>query len=248
MKTILLLLVILLVSSSSLNKSSVYIVDDNDTLYDSLLYQNAVADAIYPMNKKINSSLVAITDANPDLIWDSINNEKYLLVVTWKQDVKFYRDKLGDIYNTGKFPIWVTTSPELKSKFHTQTVQDTNKRLLQMLGLPPNASYNYFVEFWVKPSDLFRPCPDSEISDCQCNTYFPKGTDSLHIKWINENRISRYYDKVLYNQYPWTQLGYTYDWSPENPTHFGLSEFVIGENKKIIVKAIYTTSEYLKIK
>ncbi len=238
-----------MVSSSSFNKSSVYIVDDNDTLYDSLLYQNAVADAIYPMNKKINSDLIAITNANNSLIWNTINNEKYILVVTWKQEVQYYKDKLGSIYNTGKYPIWVTTAPELKSKFNTHIVQDTNKRLLQMLGLPPNATYNYFVEFWVKPEDLFRPCPDREITDCHCcSTYFPEGTDALHINWINQNRISRYYESGLYNQYPWTQLGYTYDWSSENPSHFGLSEFVIGENKNIIVNAIYTTNEYLKIK
>jgi hypothetical protein len=242
------LIIISLVYTTSCCKKSGNIIDDNLTLNDSLLYQNAVADAIYPMNKSNNPSLVAITDDNSNLVWDSINNEKYLLVVTWKQDVEYYKAKLDTIYNTGKFPIWVTTAPELKSKFRAHTVLDTNLRLLQMLGLPPNATYNYFVEFWVKPQDLFRPCPDSEISDCKCDTYFPQGTDSLHIKWINENRISRYYESAIYNQYPWTQLGYTYDWSPENPTHFGLSEFVIGENKDIIVKAIYTTSEYLNIK
>ena len=47
-------------------------------------------------------------------------------------------------------------------------------------------------------------------------------------------------------KYPWTQLGYTYDWNPENKSHVGLSEFVIGENKNIVIKAIYSTNDYLE--
>ena len=125
--------------------------------------------------------------------------------------------------------------------------KDTNiiRRLKQLLGLPPNAEYSHFVEFWVKPADLFRPCPDKEIIDKQCDVCFPENVDSSHIVWINKNRIDRYYQCELFNQYPWTQLGYTYDWNPGNKTHVGLSEFVIGEDKNIVVNAIYTNEEYL---
>ncbi len=123
---------------------------------------------------------------------------------------------------------------------------NVNRRLIELLGLPPNATYSYFVEFWVKPSDLFRPCPDKEINDSQCDLCFPANTDKEHITWINENRISRYYECALYNQYPWSQLGYTFDWNAKNTSHVGLSEFVIAANKNIVVEAIYTTEEYLK--
>ena len=105
---------------------------------------------------------------------------------------------------------------------------------------------SYFVEFWVRPVDLFRPCPDKEITDGKCDLCFPEGTDPEHIKWINENRISRYYQCDLYYQYPWGQLGYTYDWNPKNKSHFGLSEFIIGANKTIYINRIVTTLEYLK--
>lgn len=37
-------------------------------------------------------------------------------------------------------------------------------RLKQLLGLPPTATNSYFVKFWVRPNDLFRPCPDKEIN------------------------------------------------------------------------------------
>lgn len=116
----------------------------------------------------------------------------------------------------------------------------------QLIGLPPFSEYNFFVEFWVKPSDLFRPCPDAEINDNHCELCFPNNADSLHIEWINDTRISSYYNCELYDNYPWTQLGYTYDWNPENKSHFGLSEFVIKQNSTIFINAIYTTQEYFK--
>lgn len=119
-------------------------------------------------------------------------------------------------------------------------------RLIQLLGLPPNSVYRYFVEFWVKPEDLFRPCPDQEITDSRCDICFPANADSAHVAWINSNRISRYYQCELNHQYPWTQLGYTYDWNPKNKTHFGLSEFVIAAHRKIRVNAIYRTEDYLR--
>ncbi|MBK7588301.1 MAG: hypothetical protein IPI22_08170 [Bacteroidetes bacterium] len=71
-------------------------------------------------------------------------------------------------------------------------------------------------------------------------------TDNDYIQWFNTSRIDRYYANGLYNQYPWTQLGYTYDWHPKNKSHTGVSEFVIGKNKNIYVHKSYTTEEYLK--
>ena len=54
------------------------------------------------------------------------------------------------------------------------------------------------------------------------------------------------YQCDLYNQYPWGQLGYTYDWNPKNKSHVGLSEFIIGAGKTIYVNRIVTTQEYLR--
>ena len=149
------------------------------------------------------------------------------------------------IFNTGNWPLWVTTAPELKNRIKSEVVKDTNLRLIQLLGLPPGSKYSYFVEMWVRPQDLFRPCPDKEITDSKCDICFPSGTDADHIKWINENRRSRYYQCDLYNQYPWGQLGYTYDWNPDNKSHVGLSEFIIGTNKTVYINRIVTTQEYL---
>ena len=208
------------------------------------LYKLSIINSIYPDSSEICTKLVQINDSNKTLIRKNINGEEYILVCTWKQNVSFYQK--DTIFNTGTYPIWVTTAPELKNRIKKDSPKDVNLRLIQLLGLPPTAQYSYFVEFWVRPVDLFRPCPDKEITDSKCDLCFPEGTDVEHIKWINENRISRYYQCDLYYQYPWGQLGYTYDWNPKNKSHFGLSEFIIGANKTIYINRIVTTLEYLK--
>lgn len=206
------------------------------------LYKQSIVNSIYPDSSKIYTDLVQINSSNKSLIRKSINNEEYILVCTWKQNIVFYNK---DVFNTGNWPLWVTTAPELKNRFKSESVKDTNQRLIQLLGLPPGSKYSYFVEIWVRPQDLFRPCPDKEITDGKCDLCFPSGTDADHIKWINENRISRYYQCELYNQYPWGQLGYTYDWNPDNKSHVGLSEFIIGANKTVYINRIVPTEEYL---
>ncbi len=213
---------------------------------DAVLYQNSIEESMSPAPSKIYSDLVSITPLNKNLITKTINGENHILVVTWKQNVSYYKPYLDSAYyNTGSYPIWITTAPELLGRIKKEKTKDVNLRLKQLLGLPPNSVYNYFVEFWVKPEDLFRPCPDNEITDNTCELCFPENTTETFKSWINSNRISRYYPCELYDKYPWTQLGYTYDWNPKNKSHVGLSEFVIGENKHIVVEAIYTTDEYL---
>lgn len=209
------------------------------------LYRDAMETAVYPDSSKIDTNLVSITAQNPNLTWKTFNGEPHVLVVTWKS-VSYYPNGGDSLYNTGPYSVWVTTSPQLKTWFHQQNPADTNLRLKQLLGLPPvGTTYKYFVEFWVKPSDLYRPCPDNEINDKSCSTCFPANATPEYITWMNESRISRYYACQLYDQYPWTQLGYTYDWNPDNPTHVGMSEFVIKTNASVYVKRVSTTKQYL---
>jgi hypothetical protein len=213
----------------------------------SCLYQEAILKAMSPNPDKAYANLVSINPQNQNLIWKNIKNEDYILVVTWKSDTINYKtDKNTGFYNTGERLNWVTTAPELLQRMKKEKAEDVELRLKQLLGLPPVSVYNYFVEFWVKPKDLFRPCPDREITDNRCDLCFPNNNDSLYISWINDLRIKSYYQCELYNKYPWTQLGYTFDWNPENKSHIGLSEFVIERNKNVIINRIYTTKDYLR--
>jgi len=109
------------------------------------------------------------------------------------------------------------------------------------LGLPPNASNSVFVEFWVNPDDLFRPAADCEIGDTSAQLSFPDNATAEYKAWFDSNIIYSYYPM----QYPWTRLGYTYDWG-SSESHVGLSEFVLAQNSTVTVKSVTPTGEYLK--
>lgn len=211
-------------------------------------YTKALNEAAQPSPAKISNQLTKITADAPNLQWKTINGERYVLVSSWKADTKYYKnDAQSGFYNTGKYPIWVTVAPDLQRWLAANKTNNPEKRLRQLLGLPPNAEKKYFVEFWVRPQDLIRPCIDAEVTDSACDLYLknPADANAENLLWLLEQVHQSFADSVLYNRYPFTQLGYTYDWNPRNKSHVGLSEFVIGKNKNIVVGDVFTTAEYL---
>ena len=212
------------------------------------IYEESVGEAAKPQPWKISKNLIEIKKNNPQLIWKTINGEDYLLVSTWVQDTSWYKtDPNTGFYNTGTHAAWITTAPELQNRCRNQKFgrkEGLDLRMKQMLGMPPTVVKKFFVEFWVRPKDLFRPCPDQDITDNTCGLAFPGNVSAGHKKWINDLRLASYYNPTWNKNYPWTELGYTYDWYPKNKTHIGMSEFVIGENKNVIINKFYTTMEY----
>ncbi|MEM6264978.1 MAG: hypothetical protein AAGI38_20875 [Bacteroidota bacterium] len=217
----------------------------------SLLYSESVGDAAKPQPWEIYNDLITIKKGTPHLIWKEIDNKTYVLVSTWQSDTVYYKNNLQTgTYNTGEHALWITTAPELQTLCSQKSFgrkEGLNLRLEQLLGLPPNAGKKFFIEFWVQPQDLFRPCLDSEVSEANCTLAFPDDESLAHKKWINYLRLASYYNPEWNKNYPWTQLGYTYDWHPKNKSHIGLSEFVIGKNKEIIVHRVYTTDQYCEV-
>ncbi len=219
---------------------------------DSLVYYYnlAVINSAYTASSKIVNDLVVVGDANAALITKTMNGDKYVQCITWKGYIKPFLDSATNkpkesIVTKPNAQIWVTVAPQLKTKVKGIDSAHINMRLLQMLGLPPYATYSYFVEFWVREKDLFRPCPDKDITDNSCGLDFPADCDSLHKLWINEQRISRFFSTDTAWRFPWIELGYTYDWNPGNPKHEGCSEFVIKNNSTVYINGIYTTNEYI---
>lgn len=209
-------------------------------------YGASIVDASYPEADEIYNGLISISPDNKKLIWKEIDGQNYMLVATWAAEAHYYPDQ--GAYNTSNYPIWVTAAPQLLNWYKSRKpkeLQDGDLRLKQLLGLPPTVKKNYFIEFWVQPKDLFRPCPDKEVTDSSCGLCFPDELDEEHKTWIKNLRNDSYYN-CDGDKYPWTQLGYTYDWYPGNKTHIGLSEFVIKAQSDILVNKKYTTEEYLR--
>ncbi len=240
----------------------------DSTAYDpAVQYAHAVQDASLSGPERISKDLTAITPSNKNLIWENGVPGSRVLVAAWvsQRAGECYLNpdpaqgclpcRVGEECPNMTFDTWVTVVPEIKDFF--RNVSPDPLRIAQLLGLPPTSSYTskqrYMVEFWVSPKDLFRPCPDPEISDHECQLDFPEDPfwvlDVSNKVYADQNCVQQacgvtgeglcefkdykgwFTNRKEYiysgtNPYPWTGLGYTYDWG--NPAgHVGLSEFVI---------------------
>ncbi|HEX2922407.1 MAG TPA: hypothetical protein VHS28_00070, partial [Chloroflexota bacterium] len=134
---------------------------------------------------------------------------------------------------------WVTVAPQVKEFCSRGRYPDPTLRLEQLLGLPSDNGKKWFVELWVSPSDLFRPSPDPKITDQTAGLEFPAAVSQQHVEWIEGLKAQSYGE----NGYPWTRLGYTYDWG-NTTNREGLSEFVIRKGAPIEVNSVTTTLDY----
>ncbi len=204
------------------------------------MYQNAVEDAMIAKPCEISSNLTPIVESNTNLTWQGESGNKSVLVVTLTKYASSY--PVGEEVTTSWGETWVTVAPEIQEFFQNRVGSDANftLRVMQLLGLPPNSSSTYFVEMWVSPDALFRPSPDNEINDTTVQLDFPASATSEYKDWFNSNIVYSYYPE----RYPWTRLGYTYDWG-NSVSHVGLSEFVLKQNSTVTVNAVYTINNYL---
>ncbi len=203
-------------------------------------YLAAIEDSMIAKENEISTNLTPITQNSSNLIWQGEGENATVLVVTWTKYANSY--PVGENVTTSWGYTWVTVAPEIQQFFKDNVASDANYtlRAAELLGLPANTTYTYFVELWVKPESMFRPTPDSEITDATASLTFPTNATAEYKDWFNSNIISSYYPM----KYPWTRLGYTYDWG--DSTHVGLSEFVIAQNATVTVKSVTPTAEYLK--
>lgn len=203
-----------------------------------MLYRNALEDVLLAEPEEVCTNLTPITASNPALSW----KDGRVLLVTWMQYPDSY--PAGQTITTWWGDTWVTVAPELQDFIARHPVPGDMipLRIAQLLGMPQDSGNGWFAEVWAKPEDLFRPCPDSEIDDTACLTDLPGNASAEYVQWYNGNILSSYFSE---KKYPWTRLGYTYDWgNPARET--GLSEYVIKKDAEVIVERVAATEDYCK--
>jgi hypothetical protein len=210
----------------------------------SMTFADAVKDAATASAEEISTALVPILPSTPGLVWSDKGQKKRVLMVTWTS-YKGYDDQAGKSQSLGR-ETWVTPAPFVANfcKGKGGDAAALTARLEQLLGLPEKNGKDRFVELWTEPKDLFRPCPDPEITDRECELDFPQPSSMVtvsaaHVKWFEDLKAKSYGE----GGYPWTRLGYTFDWAgPE----VGLSEYVIRKGAEITVERVVGTAEYCK--
>lgn len=211
---------------------------------DDEIYAAALKNACFPEEKKVSNELLAITKDN--IAFEKKGDRNCIRVFAVK-DKDYYSPYINQDYSTGDRYTFVFTKKEFFNKYQlfsggngkALTVADSLRRVNQLLGLPPGNTYNYVVEFSVDTANLFRPCPDKEITDCKCDLLFPASATNDHKAFLRKWRSDSYNNiGDLGKNYPFTQLGYTYDWSVYSPDHVGISEFIIDKNSKVEIKTV----------
>jgi hypothetical protein len=213
--------------------------------------RSAVRDAKYAEERE-RYKVRKVAVGEKDLEWKKINGELHVKAVSWmsKKGYGFTRDS-GDakIFNN----TWVTLVPDVKNFIRERMNGITGKRkydrLIRLLGIRPDLTGDNekegFVEFWVRPKDMFRPTPDPEIDDDIADLQLRDDVDPVHKAWF-EQQVEDSYNSKKDPPYPWTRLGYTYDWADNTTTNQGPSEFIIRKDSPVVVIKKYTTDEYGK--
>lgn len=165
--------------------------------------------------------------------------EPRVKVVTWTNYPNSYHTGQEMIVDWGA--LWVTLDNDVKSrclKFdQEQRVADIQK----LLGLPlDNEAKRSFVTLEVDSDMLFRPCANPSIKENQCSADFPKNVSKAHFEWYAKQTALSYQP---YTGFPWTRLGYTYNWK-EGENEVGLAEFVVKEGSKVLPVSVVETALY----
>jgi hypothetical protein len=211
-------------------------------------YRRAVADAAVAEPHEVSRGLRAVVPGEPGLVWRGEGPAARVLVATWTKDWPGgFQEQVGQSVTT-KYETWVTLAPEVRERCSASGLAglDLVSRLEQLHGLPPGAGKVRFVELWVSPDDLFRPCPDPEVTDHECSLVPPAPAARVtvaaeHVAWMADLTARSYGE----GGYPWTRLGYAYDWgTPGDPV--GPSEFVLRPGAEVEVAAAPLTEEYCR--
>ena len=239
LQNIILTLCVLLVVSSSSHFGQTQAMSPTELRE---VYSQAIKDAEVAESHEIYRNLVAIVPSNNALRWQEDTGD--VLVVTWTS-WDGYDDLVGNSIELSR-EVWVTVVPEVKTfcREHGITPTQVPLRLEQLLGLPPGNGKTKFVEMWVSPKHLFRPSPDPEVSDHEAELDFPQSNEFVTVseeyrQWFDNLKQESYGA----DGYPWTRLGYTYDWGNPN-NEVGVSEFVIQAGAKVMIHAISDTMDY----
>lgn len=215
-------------------------MNQNVVLYHAAIKSAATSTAedLYP--------LVVIDVNSDDVIWDDDSTKVLMASFHNVPDVYTLNHRLVLDRH-----VWVVSAKELMNWFseHSEESWDWAVRLKQLLGMPQYSSVSYFSLLWVKPENVIRPAyltdvkngvmkilPDSVGADLD------SANREWYADWFRENEIKSYDE----NGYPWTRLGYTYDWGRKDGSRYGLSEFLILSGSKVSVELTKNVASFVR--
>lgn len=222
-------------------------------------YASAIADSAVSRPGEVVNDLVVASPQDPRTQWRTIDGEPHMLVA--RLGFRAISSVAGGEPFTSTSNVFTFVPQELQERCaELNCAQMSNRKLdftlKQLIGLPPDADYTVMSRVWVKPTDLFRPCTqvDPLIPTCpqQVANTIHAGVDRstfLFEQGMYAWRLQRAGSQTPIScakdftntaggnclGFPWTRLGYTYDWTPGARSERGLTEFVIAPGSQVVL-------------
>lgn len=217
------------------------------------MYSNALLDAAVAMPEEICTDLLPLIPESPGTQWRTFTNWVDGTTSQWVSvNTVLYRGPEGWTWNSlltngavtltngWSNEIWVTPHPQLYDLCTAYTGTHQRLRIQKALGLPPRSGDYGVVELFIDPKYLFRPAPDPAVCDpsaglapARSSPYLTEnplhGISAGYAAWYRNNYDHSGYAATnnLNASWPWTRLGYTYDYANVPNKPFGLSEYVV---------------------
>jgi hypothetical protein len=136
---------------------------------------------------------------------------------------------------------WVAPTAQVRSLCHGKS--NSVLFLEELLGLPPQITANpgkrwHVYTFEISQNLIFRPCPggvDRSVPNhprCIGGTSLDPNLAQETARFLLQqfwysHRTAISSGGTLEFGFPWTGMGWTYDWDPHSRNHIGVSEFVV---------------------
>ena len=260
---------ILLATNSRGREGYPFIFDINDISHIEKVCVPGMTEA-QRLRSRYETYVRAIFDMALPEPWNTVKDlvdiqpDHEVTVTTWIREaqIKGFKDSRGHWLTTAPSDIWGTVEPNLQqfcsayATAHAGSRDQLTLRLEQRLGLPPASNKSTFVRVRIaRPTQdvIFRPCmyPATATTTCPIGPP-PSDIDDSHKNWLYRQYYSSYGQARL-SSFPWTSLGYTFDWAPsahaDADTDFqkyGESEFVIRKGAPIEILAVLDTLDYCR--
>ena len=209
-------------------------------------FQQAIRDVAARDGREPRPELFALNDENQDLV--RRDGEILVALVTSRSTVDQHysgSDLEGTTPSLDQAKLWISLVPELRRFCSGLDVYDPTTRIIEYLGLPPDGDFTRIVELWVKPEDVFRPCPDPSPVDELCEFDW-HGQPEPPVKGVPD--YMSFYLGLFDSQYrldgaPWTRLGFTFDYGI-NGYGVGVSEYLLSPGAEYRVRSVSTAPHY----
>lgn len=232
------------------------------------VYADSIVDSAVSRPGEVATDLLVPDQSDPRTQWREFNGVAHLLVqrVGWQA---ISTAPSGSAFTLpGNYFIAVPGEvDDACRKFDCRKLSAPalNLRMAQLLGMPPDADISVLSRFWVNPADMIRPCTNVEITVASCpqqvaNT-ISNGVDwssFLFTQGMSSWRTQRtgtklqiscdadYKNTMNGNCYgfPWTRLGYTFDWNPVTKGDRGVTEFVVAQGSTVYFESAGTIRSF----